>query len=153
MTKEQLIATAIALPTISSASGQAYITNQGVMVEKMNHLMLSRPDIEALVGDTNLIMMQDNHENHARFIASILIEFHAETLLETILWVFRAYRSRGFASNYWASQLNTWLKVIKEVLPVEANKEIEPLYNWMLLHIPNFVMLSDSKLESEFSLH
>ena len=153
MNKDQLILSAKNLADISPKTAKEYIDRQIELIDKMNQLMLSRDDIDLLVGETNLQMMKDNHENHARFISSILIEFHPETLVETILWVFRAYRSRGFSSNYWASQLNTWMKVFREVLSKEAYREVEPLYEWMLLHIPTFVILSDEKLESEFSLH
>jgi hypothetical protein len=118
-----------------------------VLLSEMNAIMLKRADIKDLVGEENLLMMQDNHSNHIRFIASILKEFNPEVLVETILWVFRAYRSHGFSTNYWAAQLNTWIEVLKNQLSAESYLEINPLYNWMQINIPIFVKLSDDNLE------
>ena len=97
--------------------------------------------------------MQDNHANHVRFIASILKNNDADVLVETVLWVFRAYRSHGFSSNYWAAQLNTWMQILKTELSVETYKEVLPLYEWMQINIPIFVKVSDEKLEMPNSLH
>ncbi len=97
--------------------------------------------------------MKDNHANHVRFIASILRNHNPEILVDTVLWVFRAYRSRGFSSNYWAAQLNTWIEIIKEELSTETYHQVFPLYEWMQLNIPTFVKLSDEKLELPGSLH
>jgi hypothetical protein len=115
--------------------------------------MLERPDIESLVGTNNLSMMKDNHANHVRFIASILKNYNHDVLVDTVLWVFRAYRSHGFTTNYWAAQLNTWLIVIKEVLTPESFVEVYPYYEWMQVNIPLFVKVSDERLEAPNSLH
>ena len=109
---------------------------------------LKRPEVEELVGKNNIDMMQDNHANHIRFISSILKNYDEEVLVETILWVFRAYRSHGFSTNYWAVQLNTWIKILKNQLSDETFLEVQPLYEWMQINIPVFVAISDKKLES-----
>ena len=99
-----------------------------VLISKINSKMLDRADINSLVGVDNIEMMKDNHSNHARFIYSILKTFDAEQLVDTVLWVFRAYRSRGFHSNYWAAQLNTWIEIYKQELSSEAFNEIVSIY-------------------------
>lgn len=123
------------------------------MISRMNDIFLSRTDLSALIGDNNIDMMKDNHANHARFIASILKHHDPEVLVETILWVFRAYRSHGFSSNYWAAQLNSWIMVIKQELSQTCFEEVYPYYEWMQINIPQFAYFSDMELDSKKSMH
>lgn len=131
MNKAYLLQTCRELKGFSNKASEEYFMKSEVLLSEMNAIMLKRADIKDLVGEENLLMMQDNHSNHIRFIASILKEFNPEVLVETILWVFRAYRSHGFSTNYWAAQLNTWIEVLKNQLSAESYLEINPLYNWM----------------------
>jgi len=153
MDKNYLLETAIQLKQVSVKTSEEYYQNIEKLISDMNKLMLERPDIESLVGTTNINMMKDNHANHARFIASILKNHNHEVLVDTVLWVFRAYRSHGFTTNYWAAQLNSWIIVIKEVLSPESFVEVYPYYEWMQVNIPIFVKVSDEKLEAPNSLH
>ena len=153
MDKNYLLETAMQLKHVSVKSAEEYHQNAEKLVTKMNTLMLGRPDIESLVGSNNINMMKDNHANHVRFIASILKNYNADVLVDTVLWVFRAYRSHGFTTNYWAAQLNTWMTVVKEVLTPESFVEVYPYYEWLQVNIPLFVMVSDEKLEAPNSLH
>ncbi|MBE2187838.1 MAG: hypothetical protein IAE98_00085 [Candidatus Kapabacteria bacterium] len=138
---------------VSESTCQEYSQKGDLMVGKMNVLMLGRPDLLQLIGDSNIEMMKDNHANHVRFIASILKQYHPEVLLDTILWVFRAYRSHGFSTNYWAAQLNSWINILKAELTPTAFNEVYPLYEWMQINIPVFVQLSDEELSNSKSLH
>ena len=79
-------------------------------------------------------------------MASILKNFNAEVFVDTVLWVFRAYRSHGFTTNYWASQLNTWIDILKNSLTDKSFNEVYPYYEWMQVNIPIFVKLSDQDL-------
>ncbi len=142
MDKKDLIASAGQLGPFDTTTAEAYTTASQRMIARVNEKMLSRPDIDELIGKSGRDMMCDNHANHARFIASILENHNPEVLVETILWVFRAYRSRGFASTYWAAQLNMWIDIIREELPGEAYRQVLPLYEWMQVNIPLFENLS-----------
>lgn len=153
MDKNFLLASAQKLNQVSEIAANEYLQKEDHLITKMNSLMIERVDIESLVGENNINMMKDNHSNHVRFIASILKNPNAEVFVDTVLWVFRAYRSHGFVTNYWAAQLNTWIEVIKEVLTPESFTEVYPYYDWMQINIPLFVKLSDEKLESPNSLH
>ncbi len=147
MTKEQLLATANAIPVVSSEALDEYAAKRDQMVAMINETLLARPDIKELVGEKNLEIMKDNHANHARFVESILRNPDAQTLVETCLWVFRAYRSRGFHSNYWSAQLNGWVEVLKKALTPSAAESIYPLYHWFVVHIPDFTVLSDAEMD------
>lgn len=153
MEKNELYASAERIQQVSESTCQEYSQKGDLMVGKMNVLMLGRPDLLQLIGDSNIEMMKDNHANHVRFIASILKQYHPEVLLDTILWVFRAYRSHGFSTNYWAAQLNSWINILKAELTPTAFNEVYPLYEWMQINIPVFVQLSDEELSNSKSLH
>jgi len=153
MDKNYLLETAMQLKQVSVKTAEEYYKNAEKLIADMNILMGERPDIESLVGANNINMMKDNHANHVRFIASILKNYNHDVLVDTVLWVFRAYRSHGFTTNYWAAQLNTWIIIIKEVLTPESFVEVYPYYEWMQVNIPLFVKVSDEKLETPNSLH
>lgn len=153
MKKKILEESAQELKQASISSYEEYRDKADQLIYKINGLMIERVDIEKLVGETNITMMKDNHANHVRFIASILKNYSPSVLVDTVLWVFRAYRSHGFTSNYWTAQLNTWILIIKETLTPECFKEVYPYYEWMQINIPIFVLLSDEKLESSNLLH
>jgi len=143
MDKLDLVSSAQALPPVSATAVDEYSRKAEVLANAVSAILLQRADLEALVGKNNLDMMQDNHANHARFIASILQRPNAEVLVESVLWVFRAYRSHGFSSSYWAAQLNTWFQVLPQHLSVASWAEIRPWYEWLQVNIPIFVCLSE----------
>jgi len=153
MDKNYLLETAKKLKQVSKKSAGEYNQSAEKMVVRINTLMLERPDILNLVSEDNVNMMKDNHSNHTRFIGSVLENYNPEVLVDTVLWVFRAYRSHGFSSNYWAAQMNAWITIIKEDLSPETYAEIFPLYKWMQINIPIFVKVSDEHIEANKSLH
>ena len=59
-----------------------------------------------------------------RFVASILQTPDSETLVDTTLWVFRAYMSRGFSPSHWSVQLETWRQLLKENISDKAFTEV-----------------------------
>jgi hypothetical protein len=143
MDLKTLLQSATNLPQVSSASAQEYKDSCDILVARINQRMCSRSDIRALTGEHNLDLMKDNHSNHARFMTSIFIQKNPLALVDTILWVFRAYRARGFETTYWAAQLNAWIELIGDTISAEACSEILPYYEWMLLQIPSFTVLSE----------
>ncbi len=151
MDRNMLLESAGRLKQATEASAAEYDAMRDSLVVRINERLLAREDIEFLVGPHNLAMMRDNHANHARFIASILKFHNPEALLDTIVWVFRAYRSRGFHVNYWAAQLNAWMDVLKEMLSADAYADILPLYEWMQVNIPAFTALSGAAGEEQRS--
>lgn len=153
MDKKILISSAEQLKQVSRLSSSDYADKSELLIGRMNITMTERKDIMELIGENNMEMMRDNHANHARFMISIFDHYTPEVFVETILWVFRAYRSHGFTTNYWAAQLNLWIQIILQTLSHDASEEIIPYYKWMQVNIPAFVILSDEKLESELSRH
>jgi hypothetical protein len=81
-----------------------------------------------------------------RFMSSVFLHFQPLVLVETLLWVYRAYRSHGFHLTYWPAQLNQWVELFKGELSSETYKEIYPFYHWMIVNQPVFVIESDKLL-------
>lgn len=143
MDENYLLETANKLCQVSEQAADEYVQKFDRLSVRINEAMLARPDIATLVGADNLSMMADNHANHQRFVASILKYKNSEVLVSTMLWVFRAHRSRGFSQHYWPAQLNAWTDILSSELSAESYAEIYPFYEWMLINIPSFVKLSD----------
>jgi len=153
MNKTELIESASKLESFNPKAVAEYEEKIPKMVAIMNEKMELRPDLDELIGPNNLSMMKDNHANHARFIASIMQNFNPEVLVETILWVFRAYRSRSFHSCYWAAQLSVWINIFEVELSAETYRDVLRLYTWMQVNIPSFIICSDEKLSENKSMH
>ncbi|MGM0531987.1 MAG: hypothetical protein ACQER7_11615 [Bacteroidota bacterium] len=143
MDKTSLIKSAEKLNPVSSSSITAYEQQAEKIIGTMNERMLQRSDIKTLTGIENIDMMKDNHANHVQFMASIFKNKNAGVLVETILWVFRAYRSHGFSPDYWDVQLEVWKDVLKNILSGGAWQEIEPYYEWMQHNVPVFLELTN----------
>jgi hypothetical protein len=153
MTREDLLRSAERLQQVSKESASEYGTKRDALVVLMNKRMEARPDLKDMVGEGNVEMMKDNHANHARFLESIFNQHSPEILVDTVLWVFRAYRSRNFSSTYWAAQLNCWIDIYKKELSPACFSEVYPYYNWMQINIPLFNQLAEDKLDAPLSAH
>lgn len=153
MDRNELLKSAKLLTQVSAKAAEEFAQKADQLNSKINAMMLDRPDINTLVGADNITMMKDNHSNNVRFIASILKNNNPEVLVETVLWVFSAYRSHGFTSNYWAAQLNSWIIVLKETLTADSYAEVYPYYEWMQVNIPIFVIVSNEKFEAPNTFH
>ena len=157
MTKEQLIKTAEKLVQPSSESASEFLQKSEHLATAMNSRFLLRKDLTHLHGEGNEDMMKDNHRNHIRFLSSVFLNYDPEVLVETVLWVFRAYRAHGFKLTYWPAQLDTWVDIFKVELSENCFQEIYPFYHWMIVNNPIFSKLSDEILlgsqELKISLH
>lgn len=145
MDKKFLLESANKLNVFSEKTAQEYLEKTDQLVAMLNQEMLNRKNIEKIVGSENLEMMKDNHRNHTKFIYSIIKNFDENVLVETVLWVFRAYRSHGFDDNYWSILLSSFVVAIEDIFTLDAKKEILPLYDWMLINIPLFIKVTDNK--------
>ncbi len=149
MTKEELINEASKLPRPTSEAATEYAAKSEALAGELNQIMGARDDLEALIGPGNKAMMEDNHRNHARFITSLLTSYQPEVLVNTVLWVFRAYRAHGFGLTYWPAQLDTWITLLRRELSPAAFESIHPLYLFMLIHQPDFVELTEQPQSGE----
>ncbi len=148
MTREELIKEAEALPRPTLEAAREYKRQSPAVVAEINLIMSGREDLLTLIGPGNQAMMEDNHRNHALFMASLLLNFHPEVLVDTVLWVFRAYRAHGFNLTYWPAQLDTWITVLTKHLSAPSYDVIAPIYEFMIIRQPAFAGLSDAALQN-----
>ncbi len=134
--KAQLLETASALEAPPAPAVEEFNKKHEQLAAMGNLIMNQRPDLEKLVGEGNWSMAEDNNRNFARFMASLFIEYNPEIFLNTVLWVFRAYRSHGFQTLYWAANLNIWMHILKKELTPESFTALFPFYNWLIVNIP-----------------
>lgn len=149
MNKEILIASAETLKQPSSASAIEFESKSEMLAAELNRMMGARSDLVHLIGEGNISMMEDNHRNHARFMSSVFLNYQPVILVETVLWVYRAYRSHGFHLTYWPAQLDQWVQILKLNLTPDAYQEIYPFYHWMIINQPAFVTESDLQVTSK----
>lgn len=148
MMKEQLLESATALKQPPEFATQEFSQKRDALAAKGNQAIADRSDLEKLVGKGNQQMAEDNNRNFARFMESMFSDYNAGVLVDTVLWVFRAYRSHGFKTTYWAANLNVWVDMLKQTLSKEAFEALYPYYNWLIVNIPIFVKLTDEELTS-----
>lgn len=151
MTKSELIGSASGIHVPSTEAAAEFRSKRELISSKVSQMLAGRPDLERLIGPGNQAMMEDNHRNHGRFMESLFHRFSGETLVETVLWVFRAYRAHGFHLSYWPAQLDAWVAVLQKELSEPAFQEIYPLYHWMIIQQPAFVSLSEARETSPSS--
>ncbi len=147
MTREELITAAEALAKPTPEAASEYALQGELLAGELNKTMSAREDLPALIGPGNQAMMEDNHRNHVRFMSSLLRDFQPAVLVETVLWVFRAYRAHGFRLTYWPAQLDHWMELLKDRLTPSSFKAIAPIYEFMIVQQPAFTLLSDKALE------
>ena len=143
--KEKLIETARKLKQPPGEAAREFSEKFNKLAETGNLLMAGRPDLEKLVGKDSRSMAEDNNRNFARFMESMFLDYNPEVFTETVLWVFRAYRSHGFQTTYWAANLNIWVELLKKELAPDTFSALYPFYNWLIINIPVFTKLSDEQ--------
>ncbi len=143
MSREKLIQAASQIRHPSRETAAEYAAKSELLAAEMNRVFSKRPDLESLIGPGNLNMMQENHRNHTRFIAALLMDFQPEVLVETLLWVFRAYRSHGFRLAYWPTQLEIWVQILKDNLQSESFNAVYPVYGFMIANLQLIAGLSE----------
>lgn len=128
----------------SEAASLAFDSKIDTIAEELNRIMLSRPDIEKLIGTGNVEMMRNNSRNYLRFMGAVFHTPDAQVLAETALWAFRTYRSHGFQIAYWPANLDTTVQILRQELPEPMFSEIYPFFEWLILHIPALSQLSET---------
>ena len=149
MDKEKLLRSASELKQPSSKAVAEFSSKADEMTNILNDRFTNRKDINQLIGEGNLDMMCDNHRNQMRFMISLFNDYNPGVFAETVLWVFRAYRSHGFNLTYWPAQLDNWVEIFKNELSKECFNEIYPFYNWMIINNPLFASISDQTIHDD----
>ena len=149
MNKAQLIESARALCPPTAAASADFESHHEAMAAELSRRMLARPDVDRLIGPGNRDMLQNNSRNMMRFMASLFRSFEPVVLAETALWVFRAYRAHGFQISYWPANLDTAVQILREQMAPDSFAALYPFFEWLIVHNPAFVTLSDQALQDD----
>lgn len=141
--KENLLESAKKLNQPPLEYAEEFNQNKDKLAAELSKRMSSREDIERLVGTGNASMMEDNSRNLSRFMGSLFMGYNPEVFVETMIWVFRSYRSHGFQLAFWSANVDTYTEIMKEELSPEAYKSIYPFFDWIIVNIPIFTKLTD----------
>jgi len=144
--QEQLLKSASKLAQPPASAIKEFSQKKDQLTAMGNHIIAKRPDLDKLVGADNREMAEDNNRNFSRFMESLFSEYDPKVLVETVLWVFRAYRSHGFQTTYWAANLDIWAEMIRKELTQDTYDALYPFYNWLIVNIPLFVKLTDKDI-------
>ena len=146
MNRQHLLESASRLVQPDHAHAAEFVSKADRLAAELNRRMLARTDVEKLIGPGNEMMMQDNSRNFTRFMGALFNSYKPEVLVDTALWVFRAYRSHGFQTTYWPANIDTYVEILEEELSPEAFASLYPFFDWLIVNIPAFVALSDEAL-------
>lgn len=149
MTKDELMTSAKTLIPPDHAILNEFTEKRDSMSAQVVENLSQRDDLDTLIGKGNATMMRDNAFNMARFMESMFTQFDPATYVETIIWVFRAYRSHGFHLTFWSAHLNTWIQTIQTECSEKTTDSLIPFYEWIQIHIPAFTLLSDAYLHEK----
>ncbi len=144
MTRETLLESAARLRQPDPGAAGEFNGKRDILAERLNRTMTARPDLERLIGRDNRKMMEDNSRNFMRFMDSMYQGYSPEVFVETVLWVFRAYRAHGFQTTYWPANLDTCVEILREELSPDAFQSVYPFYDWLIVNVPVFVKLTES---------
>ena len=142
--KDRLLTSALALIPPPASAVREFSLKRSRLAAMGNETMAARPDLEKLVGEGNRQMAEDNNRNFARFMETLFGDYTPRVLVETVLWVFRAYRSHGFQTTYWAANLNIWVHMLRRELSAESFEALYPFYHWLIVNIPLFTSLTET---------
>ena len=115
-------------PPPSLMAVNEYCQKATILANHVSEAIAARQDVEELIGRGNAAMMRDNHDNHTRFMCSLLQHYNLNVLRGTVNWVVRAYLSHGFSPGYWAVQHAAWVDALDLVLSPTSRCEIAPVY-------------------------
>lgn len=149
MNKSDLLESASKLKSPPEKTISEYAQTKDVLAEKLTRIMRERRDLETLIGTDNLEMMEQNHRNHVLFMESLFRSFDPKVFVETVLWVFRSYRSHGFKLAYFPAKLDNWVILLQEELSPAGFEAIYPFYQWMIVNQPYFAVLSDPDIAQD----
>lgn len=148
MDKKIIVDSAKNIVASTAFSPSVWETSLNNHAAELTAILSGRPDLEDLIGPGNLSVMEMNHANHFRYMMSVAALFDPKSFVETVLWVFRTYRARGFSVRYWEVMLPEAMGILRRHMGDDYLQGLEPYYEWLLANIPAFAELSETELSA-----
>lgn len=128
---DTLVKKAIKLEPVPPEASEAYQSNSEKLVVQVNGEITGRGDLSTLIGDNSLSVLFDNHRHHVSFMDSVFYFNNFEMLARNLPWVYRAYISRGFSSDYFPAVLSAWIGAIQLHIDPATRDPLLRVYEWM----------------------
>lgn len=145
MDKQFLIHSASSLKEISPQAAARFEDIVEACAVELTSAMRAEPDLADLIGDGNDEVMETNHGNHFRYMSATAALFDPPSFVETVLWVLRTYRARGFSVRYWDVMLPKAVEILGRHLGPGHFGEVRPFYDWLQANIRAFMRLSETE--------
>lgn len=144
-TRNSLFTSASLLPPVSAEACEEYRCKALLMICRLNQVMEAREDLDDLIGPGNLELMRENHANHVHYFSTLLEVFEPGNLIDTVTWVVRTYRSRGFSLGYWPVMLDAAKRIAHEELSSCNSIRIVPYYEWIESHFAELAHVAEAR--------
>ena len=145
MDKPALMKSASALKEVSPQAAAQFERVVESCAAALTQAMKLVPELDSLVGEGNLEVMETNHGNHFRYMNATTSLFDPISFVETILWVLRTYRARGFSVRYWEFMLPRASDILSRHLDPAHYEEIKPFYDWLGGNVPAVARLGEKE--------
>ena len=146
MDKNQLLESAKVFATRAASTSGHLEGKVELCAAELTAALNARPDLEELIGAGNMSVMEMNHINHFRYMNSLAALYDPKSFVETVLWVFRTYRARGFNVKYWEIMLPEAMIILRQHLGDAHYHELGQYYEWLHANIQTFASLSETEL-------
>lgn len=145
MDKQTLFDSAEALILPSGNTSESLEMYADICAKELTAVMHDRSELQNLIGEGNEHVMEINHHNHFKYIASLVSLYDPKSFVETVIWVFRTYRAQGFQVDYWRVMLPQAKRVLKKHLTDGEYAEAVIIYDWLFNNISAFATLSEEE--------
>ncbi len=141
--KKEILGELTNISAVPEYSAKAFHEHLTLLVDSVNKKMVSRPDLESLIGQNPVNVMFDNHRNHAVFMDNVF-QLNLFSLLPDIVpWVYRAYRNHGFSFDYFPVHLAAWEETLREFFDQKIRDPLLQIYEWMLSRHSDFIAMAE----------
>jgi len=145
MDKSALIHSASILKDIPRPAASRFEDVVEACAADLTSAMRAEPGLTELIGEGNVEVMATNHGNHFKYMSATSALFDPTSFVETVLWVLRTYRARGFSVRYWDVMLPKATEALRKHLEPELFAEVRPFYDWLQDNISAFAELSEEE--------
>ena len=130
------------LPEVSREAVNDFIENKETLIRLVDDKLVSREDIEELIGNNHLDEIFEYHKYHYRLMAQFFKTNDFKLLFNLIPRIYKNYKQVDFSYDYFKEDLKTWIPVIDKFLKPDNVLSINEVYSRMLEKHQNFVALS-----------
>ncbi len=139
----------IALHEISDQARLEFTDKSRDLIHFLDTTIENRDDVDVLLGGRPMELLQQNHVNHAKFMSSIFALKSGSGFVETVIWVYRAYRGRGISADYFPIALEAWKQGVNKFLSPDNVNGISNVYSLMIKYHDDFYELSLRRLTDD----